>query len=48
MTTKTDDNGHYSFIKLGRGEHTFQVSAPGRPTKETVVVIPSDNYNIEL
>lgn len=48
MTEKTDDEGHYSFAKLEKGEYTFQVSAPGWTVKEIRMVVPSDDYNIEL
>ena len=48
MTAKTDDEGHYSFAKLEQGKYTFQVSAPGWMAKEIRMVVPSDNYNIEL
>lgn len=48
MTAKTDDEGHYSFAKLEKREYTFQVSAPGWTAKETRMVVPSDDYNIEL
>lgn len=48
MTSKTDDEGHYSFAKLEKDKYTFQVSAPGWTAKEIRMVVPSDNYNIEL
>ena len=48
MKAKTDDEGHYSFAKLEKGEYTFQVSAPGWTAKEIRMVVPSDDYNIEL
>lgn len=48
MTAKTDDEGHYSFAKLEKGKYTFQVSAPGWTAKEIQMVVPSDDYNIEL
>jgi hypothetical protein len=48
MTAKTDDKGHYSFAKLEKGKYTFQVSAPGWTAKEARMVVPSDDYNIEL
>jgi len=48
MTAKTDNEGHYSFAKLEKGKYTFQVSAPGWTAKEARMVVPSDDYNIEL
>lgn len=48
MTAKTDDKGHFSFAKLEKGEYTFQISARGWTAKETRLVVPSDDYNIEL
>jgi len=48
ITAKTNDEGHYSFAKLEKGEYTFQVSAPGWTAKEIRMVVPSDDYNIEL
>lgn len=48
MTAKTDDKGHFSFAKLEKGEYTFQISARGWTAKETRMVVPSDDYNIEL
>jgi hypothetical protein len=48
MTAKTDNEGHYSFAKLEKGKYTFQVSAPGWTAKEIRMVVPSDDYNIEL
>jgi hypothetical protein len=48
MTAKTDNEGHYSFAKLEKGEYTFQASAPGWTAKEIRMVVPSDDYNIEL
>jgi hypothetical protein len=48
MTVKTDNEGHYSFAKLEKGEYTLQISAPGWTAKEIRMVVPSDDYNIEL
>jgi hypothetical protein len=48
MTAKTDGEGHYYFAKLEKGEYTLQVSAPGWTAKEIRMVVPSDDYNIEL
>ena len=48
MTTTTDSNGRYSFPKLAQGNYTFQVIVANKPAKETRVVVPSDNYNLEL
>jgi len=48
ITAKTDNEGHYSFAKLEKGKYTLQVSAPGWAAKEIRMVVPSDDYNIEL
>ncbi len=47
-TTETDTSGNYTFPKLQRGKHTFEVSAEGKSARELEIVIPGDNYNIEL
>ena len=48
MTVKTDNEGHYSFAKLEKGEYTLHVSVPGWTAKEIRMVVPSDDYNIEM
>lgn len=48
LTAITDATGHFSFPKVARGDYTLVVSAPKRAVKEARVVVPSDNYNIEI
>jgi hypothetical protein len=48
MTAITDSNGRYSFPKVARGNYTLQVLVANKPAKETRLVVPSDNYNLEL
>ncbi len=48
MTAMTDDQGCYSFPKLTTGEHTFQVLISGKKVWETLVTIPSVNYDLEV
>jgi hypothetical protein len=47
-TAETNADGQYTFNKLQRGKHTFEVSARGKPAREVELEIPSENYNIEL
>ena len=48
MTARTDDSGHYTFLRLPLGEHTFQVVMPGRKAKEVSVAVPAASYDIEV
>jgi hypothetical protein len=48
MTATTDASGRYRFSKISQGSFTVHVSVPKRPVKETRLVVPSDNYNIEV
>lgn len=48
VTAITDSTGHFTFPKVARGDYTLVISAPKRATKEARVVVPSDNYNIEI
>jgi len=48
MTAVTDEEGHYSFLKLATGEHTFQVLVSGKKVQETSVIVPSASYNLEV
>jgi hypothetical protein len=48
MSAETDAFGRYTFAKIPRGNYTLRVSAPGQPAKEARLVVPSDNYTLEL
>lgn len=48
MSAETDAAGRYTFARIQRGNYTLRVSAPGQPTKEARLSVPSDNYNLEL
>jgi hypothetical protein len=47
MTARTNDEGLYTFTRLPLGEHTFQITIPGRKAKETKVTIPAASYDLE-
>lgn len=48
MTAITDSEGIYSFGKLTAGEYTFLVMVPGREAKETPVIVPGKDYDLEI
>jgi hypothetical protein len=48
VTAITDSSGHYTFPKVARGDYTLVISAPKQAAKEARVVVPSENYNIEI
>ena len=48
ITTTSDVNGKYKLPKIGRGDYTFKVSAPKKAVKEVKVVVPGENYNVEI
>jgi hypothetical protein len=48
ITTTSGSDGKYKFSKIRKGDYTFKVSAPKKATKEVMVAVPADNYNIEI
>lgn len=48
MTAVTDSEGYYFFPKLAAGKYTFQVLVPGKEPVETLITIPSNNYDLEI
>jgi len=48
MTALTDDQGRYSFPKITAGKHTFQVLVSGKKAQEASVIVPDDNYDLEV
>ena len=47
-TTQSDAFGRYSLGKLTPGKHTLQVLVSGKRIKETTLIVPADNYDIEI
>ncbi len=47
-TAKTGRDGKYTFRKVSRGSHTFEIMAPEEEKREVSVSVPSASYNIEL
>jgi hypothetical protein len=48
MTALSDNEGRYSFPGIKNGKHTFQVLAPGKKARESVIEIPGSNYGLEI
>ncbi|OGN87545.1 MAG: hypothetical protein A2158_07290 [Chloroflexi bacterium RBG_13_46_14] len=48
MTARIDAEGYYTFPNIKVGKQTFKIIAAGKELKETVVTIPSDNYDLEI
>ena len=44
----TDEEGHYRLSKIKKGNHIFEITAPGRAVKEIEVTVPANTYDIEL
>ncbi|MFO8101358.1 MAG: Pvc16 family protein [Dehalococcoidia bacterium] len=47
-TATTDDEGKYQFTDLRAGSHTIIIAVPGEETKEMLINVPAENYDIEL
>jgi hypothetical protein len=47
-TAKTGRDGKYTFGKVSRGSHTFEVMTPEEEKREVSVSVPSASYDIEL
>lgn len=48
MTTLTDAQGRYSFLKITEGKYTFQVLIAGKKVHQAPVVVPSTSYDLEV
>ena len=48
MTARIDADGYYTFPNIKIGKQTFKIIAAGKELKETVMTIPSDNYDLEI
>jgi len=46
--TTTDEKGNYRLSKIKKGNHIFEITAPGRAVKEIEVTVPGNTYDIEL
>jgi len=48
MTAVINDKGYYTFPNIQPGKHTFQVVVGGIKIKDVAVIIPSNNYDLEI
>jgi hypothetical protein len=48
MTAVTDSQGYYRFSRLSSGKYNFQVSVPGKKSRDIPITVPGNNYDLEI
>jgi hypothetical protein len=48
MSALSDEDGRYTFPRIGNGKHIFQVFVPGKKVQESEVTVPDKNYDLEI